>query len=588
MIDAGVVVASFTDAATEPPTADTVEVCKQDIEKEQAELQSAGLSETAKPECEARLTKALGWLQSAEDDSKRRAAFELQAKAIPETLAKLEAMLAITPPATEVQLPSDATVVQLESRLTEIRQQTEALETDFNAKKKEAETRTARSQEISKDLIELQKRLPQAQGELAANPPADLESRSKWFEQAARLGALRQQAERLRAERRYLEAASELLPLKRDQAEREWKARQKLLAAWQTAVESWRKKESQRQADTARRNAENSHPAFRALADQNAAIAEERTVTASGIEKIRKTTKRLRETSKILESEFEDLRQKVAYAGATSSTGVLLRKKRGELPGSEEFSKRDVMVKLEMPRAHLQLMEWKKLTRELSDPTEAAEKLLAQLDALVQMYGRDQVLQVATALLSARRDLLDKAIPDQETYLQELNDLDLSNQALRAEVDDFRDYLDQRVLWMRSDELLRAEDLRQAARGVIAMVSPSHWAEVARVGFGDLVLQPSIGLGVLALFVLIIVFRARMLSLQRRLGQPPMEGEPASFVHYATAFAITVLIAARWPIVLFAIGIPFELGFGHHRLDSIGRQRMHGDRRLCVGMRVAA
>ncbi len=350
--------------------------------------------------------------------------------------------------------------------------------------------------------------------------------------------------------------------MKRDQTEREWKAQQKLLAAWQTAVESWRKKESQRQAETARRNAENSHPALRALAEQNAAIAEERTVTAGGIEKIGKTIKILKETSKVLDNEFEDLRQKVAYAGATSSTGVLLRKKRSELPKLEEFSERDAMVKREMPRAHLQLMEWKKLHRDLSDPTEAAEELLQQLDALVEQFGREQVLQVVTALLTARRDLLDNAIPDQETYLHELNELDLSNQALGTEVSDFREYLDQRVLWMRSDDLLRANDLRQAARGAVALVSPSRWVEVARVGFGDMVGKPSIGMGVLALFVLIIVFRARMLSLQRRLGQPPMEGEPASFAQYATAFAITVLIAVRWPVVFFAIGYRLKLASG--------------------------
>ncbi len=49
----GVVAASFTDAATEPTATARVEFTKQDIEKEQAALQSAGLSETQKPECEA-------------------------------------------------------------------------------------------------------------------------------------------------------------------------------------------------------------------------------------------------------------------------------------------------------------------------------------------------------------------------------------------------------------------------------------------------------------------------------------------------------------------------------------------------------
>lgn len=558
---AEIVPASFADVLAEP-VPETTQVSRKTIEGELEGIASGGLSDTQKSECEARLNRAIGWLQSIEEEANRIELFDTQTKSVPDAVAKTKAALAVQPTPPRAVIPGETTVVQLESRLTEIRQKAEALEAEHAAKKKESESRATRLQEAAKELLEVQKRITQAKEKLAAEPPNEFEERSKWFEQTTRLSALTKQTERLRAERRYLEAAAELIPLKRDLAEKEWKHQQKVLAAWQAAVESWRKEESKRQAEVARRNAENSHPALRALAEQNAAIAELRAVTANGIASIGKTVKRLKEASKSLDNEFDDLRQKVAYAGTTSSTGVLLRKKRSELPTSLEFLDRDAFVKSEMPKAHLQLMEWKKLHRELSDPAETAERMLGQLDELTDQFGRPQVLKVVTSLFTARKELLDVAIPDQETYLHELNDLDLSNQTLQAEVKEFRAYLDQRVLWMRSDDILTVNDLSQAARGMVALIAPERWVIVARVGFGDLLRSPEIGVGVLALFVLIMMFRARMLNLQERLSSPPAEGETASFSQYLVSFAITLLIAVRWPIILFAVGYRLKLAAG--------------------------
>lgn len=561
--DESVVPASFADVVsnTSAPV-DLPVITKQDIEKEQGTIQTSNLSDTQKPECEARLTKGINWLQSAEEETQRALNFESQAKTIPDVVGKLKTLLSEPSPEPQVALPADATVVQLETQLTEIRQKAEALAGELEVRKKEAESRTARSSEIAKELIEVQQRIETTQTQVTNTPPTDAEQRSIWYEQTARLIALIKQRERLQAERRYLDAAAELLPLKRDQVEREWKTQQKTLKLWQSAVESWRKQESKRQADVARANARNSHPALRALAEENAAIAEARTVTANGIAEVGKTTTRLKATSKTLDTEFDDLRQKVAYAGATSSTGVLLRKKRAELPTEKEFEVRDNIVQTRMPQAHLQLMEWKKLQREVSDPNEATEQFVSQLGALVNQYGRDQVVQVVSAFMTARHELLKQAIPDQETYLNDLNELDLANQALHAEVTTFREYLDQRVLWMRSDEVLHVSDLRNAGSGILTLASPRRWAEVARVGFGDIARKPAICVGVLAVLVLIVIFRARMLEIQQQLSKPPEGNEPANFFRYATAFAITFLIAVRWPLVFFAIGYRLQMAAG--------------------------
>lgn len=557
-----VVPASFTENLAQGESASAFAITKEGIDAEQASIQAAELAETQKTECESRLTKAAASLVAADEDVKRAATLETQAKAIPESLEKLRVNIATKLDATDVPVAADATVVQLESQLVQLKQHVAAIETEFTAKNKELESRPARIQEITKEAIELQKRIATAGEQLQKTPPSDVDGRTKWFEAAARFNAMLKAHERLQSERRFLDAATELLPLQRDILQRDLKEQKRRLNVFQAAVEEWRKKESKRQADQARRTAEQSHPALRSMAEENTRIAEARIATASGIERVGKYVKKLNELSETLAGEFDDLKKKVEYAGATSSTGLLLRKKRDELPAPSEFVDRDIFVDEEMPQVHLKLMEWKKLQNEVLDPTEAANATMPQLAELEQQYGREQVLEVVTRIFEDRRNLLANAIPDQGKYLQVLNDLDLTNQTLQTDVEEFREFLDQRILWMRSDEILAVEDIKQAASGVATLFSPTRWAEVVRVTCGDIARRPAIGLGVLALFALIVVFREKLLSIQKRLSQTPDEGAPASFMRYATAFGITFLVAIRWPILMLAIGFRLKMASG--------------------------
>ena len=107
---------------------------------------------------------------------------------------------------------------------------------------------------------------------------------------------------------------------------------------------------------------------------------------------------------------------------------------------------------------------------------------------------------------------------------------------------------------MRSNEMLHLSDVREAFRGMETLLQPSRWVEVVRVARGDLLRRPATGMAVLALFLLVFMFRAKMIATQTRLCQPPMRGQPASFLRYASAFAITFIVSARWPVLLMAFG----------------------------------
>ena len=501
-----------------------------------------------------RLNKAAKWLQDEVDAARRKQEFDAQISGIPEALRLAREELAKPSHAAQVDFPSNATVPLLEAKLAELRQQVEADEAISKIKDDEVENRVKRISDISKQAIEVENRIADAKTQLAQLTSSDLASRIKQIEQKSRLRGRQQQLATLKAEQQRLEGITELLPMQRDLAKRSATSSKKLLQSWQTAVDSWRKEESKRQAAEARRVAENSHPALKSLATKNAQIAEQRIQTAAGIERLAKTIKAIEESTSQYKLAFKELKEKVEHAGATSSTGVLLLKQRDELPPASQFQAQAAFVQQAMPDAHLKLLLLNQLSREMADPAEMAGEMLSSFSESLANYDQQQVLEVVTGLLNDRRDFLSKAAIDQNTYLQDLNHLELANQALADQVREFRQYLDQRVMWIRSAEPMRVHDLKQALTGMATLASPPRWVEVLRVSGGEFLRRPAGAIAVVALFMLLLLGRARLLAIQNRLTEPVAPDNTDTYLPKVIALSIAVVLSARWPLLLMALG----------------------------------
>ena len=533
-----------------------------DIAVELEKIEASELDPELKADCIERLQQAKEWIDSRQEWTAQRESAEQEIESMPTRLRSVRARLSKPVELVEPSVFDDVTVAQLETRLSEMRHQLEAADSKAKEKQAEAESLGQRVADLSKELLEVEKKIEEAAQLLTGLTGTDILTGIRRLEQQARRSALDEQLASLKTKRRLLDASTELLPMERDLAVRTATANKKQLQRWQDAVSEWRKQESHRQAVQARRVAEQSHPALRSLAEGNAIIAEQRIDTANGIERTKQMIADIRESSGQLTEQFEELRGKIQHAAETTSTGILLRKHRSELPDRAVFAARSSLVQEEMPEAHLRLMQLKQWRRELADPDEFAAELLASVESSLASYDPQQVARVVNQLATDRRDFLDKLIQDQNAYLQDLNELDLANQAFLTQVTEIRDFLDQRVLWMRSNEMFGGEDLKAASQGLASLLRPSRWFDVTGVAVGDLVRRPAIGVAVLALFTLVLVFRARMVTKQDELCCPAAEGQPASFLRFATALMITFVISIRWPLLFAAIGYRLTLASG--------------------------
>lgn len=554
----GIQPASFND--TPGSTTDKPVVTKEMIAQEIALVDSTqDIPEEAKGRIKENLKKASDWIDAEAALKKRRAEIEAKLPAIPEELAQTRQSLDEFSDAEFQGLPTGTSIAELEGQLASLRQQVEADATQLRTREKEIEGRTERLNGLAKEAIDLETRITDLTKQTSVPEPATTEGRAQFMEIRARLASRQQEIEVAKLERRRLEAIAELLPLQRDLAKRIWSNRQAMLARWQGMVDAKRKDESRYQAEIARRKVARSHPALKSLAEQNALIAEQRMKTAAEIQRLTDLIKSLSEQSDAIEEDFTELRDRVEHAGTTSTTGLMLRKKRSELPVENESRGRAEWVQATMPDAHLMLLEWKRLRREVADPSEAAKKIVGSLDASLADFDQEQVIAVIDRLMRDRRELLDKAIPDQDTYLQDLNELELVNQRLSDQVAEFRQYLNQRVLWIRSTDFISAADLSEARNGLAFILAPARWRETMVVGGISVLKRPAVGMGLLAIVVLLVLFRTRLRASQERFTQPLAPDQPANFAHGLAAFAISVLLSARWPAIVLAIGLRLKV-----------------------------
>ena len=332
---AGVQPAAFHD--TPEGSAERPAITKEMIAQELALVESTqDIPDDAKTKIKENLKKASEWIDAQAALKKRRAEIEAQLPTIPEELAKTRTSLDQFSDAEFQALPTGTSIAELEGQLASLRQQVEADASLLRAREKEIEGRTERLSAMAKEAIDLEQRIGDLTKQVSAPEPTTTEGRSQYMETRARLSLRTQELGVSKLERRRLEGIAELLPLQRDLAKRVWSNRQAMLARWQSMIDVKRKEESRHQAEIARRKVARSHPALKSLAEQNASIAEQRMKTAAEIQRATDLIKSLNEQSIAIEEDFKELSDRVAHAGTTSTTGLLLRKKRSELPDESE------------------------------------------------------------------------------------------------------------------------------------------------------------------------------------------------------------------------------------------------------------
>lgn len=497
---------------------------------------------------------ALEEIKAADDWRAKAVSFIKAGEDAPAQLVAVKARLAEanTPaPPPDSALP----LAQLEQQAAQAQAASSTASREAAQLEDEPKRRADRRAQIPQSVIAALGQLDESARELAAPAPPDQAPEVTTANHAlltAQRQTLQQQIVALRAESNAYELTQELLAAQRDYATWQLTEAQKKSQALQNALAQRRQADVQRVAQEARQAmaaAANAHPLTQRLAAENERLANSRTdpnSAAQGLEQARELFDRhVRELSR-LRSEFKNIQQKVDAVGLSNSIGLLLRRERAMLPDAATLQREVKELKAKIADVQLEYLELRERRDALKDLDASVAELMPHAQPPIEAPQRDEITRAARKLLQNRRQYLDLLMADCNAYSAKLVDLNAVTGWLADETQTIGQYVDERVLWIRSAPPLYSMDGRQLLAAAQWLADPHAWSALAAELAGAVRANPVSTAVATLVLVSLLVFRRRMQARLTSIGQH-VSRKPERFTETLGAALLTVLIVGLVP-----------------------------------------
>lgn len=448
-----------------------------------------GLADAVKSALKASYQKALADAQKAEESRRRAESFRQRiASAAQDTEAAQAELEALTStPSLTTGLEPNAKVDAIEQALARAETTVSQLEAEQIAIENEGKAREARRSQAGALKEAEQAKLAEAKSKLeGAAPNVDPldPAFAAWVQWTAAQRAAEAEIESLDAELPSYDARARLLRIRIDLAHLKVTRQADLAARLRTALQEARARSAREEEERAKAEAQRTseHPILAEIATGTLEIVKLRTDPDGLVARIERSTKRLAELKQLLDASKERFEQAQRYIEVVGLSDEVVRVLRQ--PTESKSALRDhqrAIAERERGLAELGLLrlEMEAARREYRDPLGMArakfEELASDTDesglADLRLQGIDRKLE---ELLVARRDAIDETI-DEIGRLTRV-DLDL-NEAERRLVDlteQYSEYVDARVIWLRNADSLGIDDAAEALRRATQLPAEEH------------------------------------------------------------------------------------------------------------------
>ncbi len=499
--------------------------------------------------------QAVESLRAAANSIKQRTKFASDMAQAPTEMETVRAELAQPPAELTPSFPPDATLSQLQQSLKQTQADLDGARNTLKAMDAEPQRRVDRIVEIRQQITDAQQSRDEIRAELAKLPlsgetPKLTDARRTVLQ--ARALALDERVGFIQAERDNYLARVKLLPLRRELWNRRVTEFGDLATAWQAIVDGQRAVDIERQQQEAERaEAVAIHPAVASVAAENRALADRRDAL--------RAKRELLVDAKInpddLQRDLNGLRERVDVVGMTSGVGMVLRNARQNLPDPRlhrrEISRRqEEMAKVLFDRFEVE-DDYDELVHDLEG---VVAGIVAGLDPPPHDTQRERIEQELREQLRTKRDYLRSLTGDLAGYFDRLQELNETGGRIADLTDEITDYIDERILWIRSAEPIRRTDLSAAWKAISWFTSPSEWRKVgASLWAGARNRWPLIILTAAGL-VALMSWRRRLREKIRSYGSDVSKPACDSFRPTLLAASVTILRAATWPMAMWALG----------------------------------
>ncbi|WP_296897238.1 mechanosensitive ion channel domain-containing protein [Thiohalocapsa sp.] len=525
-----------------------------DVEK------ATDLSEAERERLTGELNTVLEDLADAARMQDAAAEYAAAIERAPETTEAIRSELAAADaaPTPTLDLPTDANLPAIESRITAEQAEIAAIEARI--------TRLSEALEAAdQNPVQIRDRIAAIEARLAELEPAPSTPEAV-SEQARELKNWGRQARRasLRAEQQMLEqqlltaGARPGLTLGKRAPARPGlvpaNARTQLLEARANAPRQPAAAEVQERVDADRTATAGAHPLVQTWAERNAELADTVGETTAALTQLDEQRTALEQARTRIEEDFANARERLEAAGLNRAQGQVLIEQRAQLPDPRQLRKAAAERADEIAESTLRSIRWREELRSLEDLDAWVDRAIVELPP-AQLAEADQA-ELRAALKAqgeTRRKLLVTALDLEESYRRALGEVDFAGQQLRELVQRYDRYLSERLLWVRSVGPVTEQSFAALPAAVAWLINPVNWVKVGSTLAAEAARSPVLWLGLAA--VAVLFWRNSALRRAIRASAEPLRRISTDRFRYTlTALGLSLLAAAPWPLLALTLG----------------------------------
>ncbi len=427
-----------------------------------------------------------------------------------------------------------------------------ALVADLRQKLSSEETRSqearARSEQAAGELRAVTDLM--AQSDTSEDPDVLLEARR----------ASRQALDKsLRAELRMLDqeiltqpARIVLLQAQLEQAELALERRQARIAAMQSLLSDRRRDETDRMLaglglDSL--GAEASNPLIEQTVTSVGELADELDQLTATVDALSQNNQAAEEHLEEMRQRFERTRSRLEVAGIGQALGRYLAQQRRDLPAASDYRRESSLREDQIAEAsirNINLVEQSRLTRD------ADAWVDRQLEEVPE--GEATVLRpVLIKLVESQNSLLQQLTGMYNSYLRLLADSGYTQSQLFEVISEYRDFLAEHLMWVRSRGPFGRADIVAMPAQVLEFLEPARWVETVSV-FLDRLLRSPLLIAAVLLLLLNYWKKSSMRSHLHATAAKVNKPSEDSFESTLKAVAITIVAALPWPVFMAVTG----------------------------------
>lgn len=546
--------------AVSPPAAAVValpEVTADSLQVQMAQIKSAKeIADDVKITLATSYQNALAELDRANTLATQTKEFKQAALGAGELLKKVRGELDQPQQEERIEVSATATTAELETRLAASQEQLSQAQDALTRLEAEPQRRADRRLKTIPAQIEAaNKKLDDIQ-KLAAPAAADESKEMIAARQAllaARAQALHQEIACCTAERECYDAEDDLLPKQHDLAARRVAAQKHAVETWQKVIHDRRQREAEAKLSSAKREKQLACPELRGVAEENEEFARRVTKINNDIAAASKQTVEFNNAQNELGREFNHITEKVDL-GLGQQFGPYLLQCRTDLVRHRRLLEAARLPQSQIDAVQFELLDLTERRKKLSDIHHRAGEILRGLDLSATQSSRPALEAELHRLLQTRTELMDSLIAAYERYIRVMAPLTAADKKLFDTISSQTDYIDERILWVRSLGRIGAADLPAAAEGLRWLARPQEWQAVGhqlvRAVAGNI---PSC-LFTAIFFVALLASEPKMRRRMRELGDRAARGTADDMSLTLRTLLLTVLISVPWPLALAMLG----------------------------------